>query len=196
MTLVISQDRPDDQKYNLFHFILGELLLKLTAIDMKTVLINEMLENPRPMTTPRTLKSKITSPSSSASMRSPIHLELAPFNKGTKSDDPPQDMDISHLSSITNLDVTCSLDTSYDHLLHLDSHSHSSEPQDTLSVENVEIEFIDESEEPLENRKPSPKDVFLECWKHPSPFSNVHFRNTTKITAQVLALNFCYLAYF
>ena len=28
------------------------------------------------------------------------------------------------------------------------------------------------------------------CWKHPSPFSNVHFRNTTKIAAQVLALNF------
>ena len=28
-----------------------------------------------------------------------------------------------------------------------------------------------------------------QCWKHPSPFSNVHFRNTTKI-AQVLALNF------
>ena len=26
-------------------------------------------------------------------------------------------------------------------------------------------------------------------WKHPSPFSNVHFRNTTKIAAQVLALN-------
>ena len=24
------------------------------------------------------------------------------------------------------------------------------------------------------------------CWKHPSPFSNVHFRNTTKIAAQVL----------
>ena len=28
------------------------------------------------------------------------------------------------------------------------------------------------------------------CWKHPSPFSNVHFRNTTKIAAQILALNF------
>ena len=28
------------------------------------------------------------------------------------------------------------------------------------------------------------------CWKHPSPFSNVHFRNSTKIAVQVLALNF------
>ena len=34
------------------------------------------------------------------------------------------------------------------------------------------------------------------CWKHPSPFSNVHFRNTTKIAAQVLALNCSYLVYF
>ena len=33
----------------------------------------------------------------------------------------------------------------------------------------------------------------VQCWKHPSPFSNVHFRNTTKIAAQVLALNFSYL---
>ena len=32
------------------------------------------------------------------------------------------------------------------------------------------------------------------CWKHPSPVSNVHFRNTTKIAAQVLALNLCYFA--
>ena len=68
-------------------------------------------------------------------------------------------MDKSHLSSITNLDVTCSLDTSCDHLLHLDSLSHSSEPQDTSSVESVEIEFVHESKEPLDNNKPSPKDV-------------------------------------
>ena len=56
-------------------------------------------------------------------------------------------MDKPHLSSITNLDVTCSLDISCDHLLHLDSPSHSSDPQDTSSVENVEIESIHESEE-------------------------------------------------
>ena len=50
MTLLISQDRPADQKYNLFHFILGEQLFKLKAIDMKTALINEMLEDPRSKT--------------------------------------------------------------------------------------------------------------------------------------------------
>ena len=75
MTLLISQDRSADQKYNLFHFFLGEQLFKLTAIDMKTALIHEMLENPRPMTTPGTLKSKTTFLLSSASMRSPIHLK-------------------------------------------------------------------------------------------------------------------------
>ena len=32
------------------------------------------------------------------------------------------------------------------------------------------------------------------CWKHPSPFSNVHYRNTTEIAAQVLALNFLLFA--
>ena len=42
----------------------------------------------------------------------------------------------------------------------MDSPSHSSEPQDTSSVESVEIEFIHESEEPLETKKPSPKDIF------------------------------------
>ena len=47
MILLICQDRPADQKYNLFNSIKGEQLFKLTAIDMGTVLINEMLENPR-----------------------------------------------------------------------------------------------------------------------------------------------------
>ena len=89
-------------------------------------------------------------------------MEPAPIKKGTKPDDPPQDVDKCHLSPIANLDITCSLDTSCDHFLHLDSPSHSSEPQDTSSVESVEIEFFDESEEPLENNKLPPTDVFLE----------------------------------
>ena len=32
------------------------------------------------------------------------------------------------------------------------------------------------------------------CWKHPSPFSNVHFRNTTKKFST--KLNFCYFAVY
>ena len=79
-------------------------------------------------------------------------------------DDPPQDMDKSHLSdstsTTTNLNETCSLDTSCDHLLHLDSPSLSSELQDTSSNESVENEFVPDFEEPLESNKFSPRDVF------------------------------------
>ena len=90
-----------------------------------------------------------------------MHLEPASFKKDIKPDDPSQDVDNPHLSvstcTTTNLNETSSLDTSWDRLLHFDSRNHSSEPQDTSSVE---IEFIKESEELLENNKPSPKDGF------------------------------------
>ena len=46
------------------------------------------------------------------------------------------------------------------HLLRYNSPSLTSELQDTSSVESVQIEFIDESEEPMEINKPSPTDVF------------------------------------
>ena len=64
MILLISQDRPGGHNYNPFHFILGEQLFKLKAIDMKTALINELLEDSRSKTIPRALKSKLT----------PLHL--------------------------------------------------------------------------------------------------------------------------
>ena len=51
MILLISQDRPPGQNYNPTHFIKGEQLFKLTAIDLKTALVNEMFENPRSKTT-------------------------------------------------------------------------------------------------------------------------------------------------
>ena len=79
-------------------------------------------------------------------------------------DDPPQVVDKSHLSdsssTTTNLNETCSLDTSYDHLLHLGSPSLSSELQDTSSVENTEIEFVPVFEKLLESNKFSPTDGF------------------------------------
>ena len=74
--LLICQDRPADQNYHPTHFIKGEQLFKLKAIDMKAALINEMFENHRSKTTFRALMYKITRPSSSASKRSPIHVEL------------------------------------------------------------------------------------------------------------------------
>ena len=73
-------------------------------------------------------------------------------------------MDKSHLSdstsTTTNLNETCSLDTSCDHLFHLDSPSLSSELQDTSSVESAEIEFVPDVEECLESNTFSPTDVF------------------------------------
>ena len=89
---------------------------------------------------------KITPPSSSVSMKSPIHMEPTPFKKCTKSDDPPQNVDISHLShptsTTTNFDETYPLDTSCDHLLHFNPPSHSSDPQHIPSVENVELNLL------------------------------------------------------
>ena len=75
------------------HFIKGEHLFKLTAIDLKTALINEMFENPRSKTTFRALTYKITPDLSSVSLRSPIHIEPTPFKKGTKPDDPSQNVE-------------------------------------------------------------------------------------------------------
>ena len=144
MILLISQDKHAGLNYNPTHFIKGEQLFKLTAIDFKTALINEMFENPRSKTTFRALMYKITPPSSS--VRSPIHMVPTPFKKGTKPDDPPQNVDKSHvsapISTITNLYITCTLDTSCDQLLHLDPPWHSSDPQDISSVENIKLNFF------------------------------------------------------
>ena len=70
-------------------------------------------------------------------------------------DDPPQDVDKSHLSdstsTTTNLNETCSLDTSCDHLFHLHSPSLLSDLQGTSTIESVEIEFVPYFEQLLEN---------------------------------------------
>ena len=63
-------------------------------------------------------------------------------------------MDKSHLSestsTTTNLNETCSLDTSCDYLLHLDSPSLSSELQDTSIVETIEPESVPDFEDLLQ----------------------------------------------
>ena len=84
MILRIKQDRPADQKHNTFYFILGEQWFNLKAHGMRTALVNEMLKNHRSQATPCTPMSNFTSPSCSASMRSPINWRLASFQKGTK----------------------------------------------------------------------------------------------------------------
>ena len=82
MILLIKQDRHADQKHNAFRFLLGEQWFNLTAHGMRSALVNAVLENHRSQATPGTPMSHVTS---SASMRSPIHLELASFKKGTRS---------------------------------------------------------------------------------------------------------------
>ena len=85
----ISQKQSPDQKYNTFYFILGEQWFNLTAHDMRSALVYAVLENHSSQATPGTHMSPVTSPSSSASMRSPIHLELASFKKGIKREASP-----------------------------------------------------------------------------------------------------------
>ena len=58
--LLICDDRPADPKYHPTHFIKGEQLFKLTTIDLKTALLNEIFENPRSKTPFRALMYKIT----------------------------------------------------------------------------------------------------------------------------------------
>ena len=84
MIQLINQKRPADQKYNAFYYILGEQWFNLTAHDMRSALVNAVLENHRSQATPGMLMSHVTSTSSSSSMRSPIHLELALFKKDIK----------------------------------------------------------------------------------------------------------------
>ena len=83
MILLLSQDRPADQKYSSLYFLFREQWFNLTAHDMRTALVKTVLENHRSQKTPRTLMSNFTSPSLSASM-SPPSIGLASFKKGIK----------------------------------------------------------------------------------------------------------------
>ena len=85
----------------------------------------------------------------------PYTIQTSVIKKGIKPVEPSQNVATSHLkypiSTTTNLDEACSLDTSCDHLLHLDSPSLSSELQDNSSVDSVEIEFLPESQGQLDH---------------------------------------------
>ena len=184
MSLLISQDRPDAQKHNLLYFISGNQLFKLTAHDMKSALVNEKLENhgsqkysskrikklnPKPSDipskVPTAIQTSVNSPNDTP-ITVPTIIRTSVIKNGIKTDDPPQNVATSHLkdpiSTTTNLDEACSLDTSCDLLHHLDSPSLSSELQDNSSVDCVEIELLPESEGQLDHTNLSPTDVFSE----------------------------------
>ena len=80
MLQLIRQSRPADQTYNAFYYITDEQA-NLTAHDMRSALVNAVLENHGSQATPGTPMSYVTSLSASVSMRSPMHLELASFKK-------------------------------------------------------------------------------------------------------------------
>ena len=82
MIHLIKQDRPVDQRYNAYYFILDEQWFNLTVHDMRSTLVNEVLENHRSQTTPGTAMPLIISPS--PSMRSPSTLNLHPSKRVLK----------------------------------------------------------------------------------------------------------------
>ena len=184
MSLLIRQDRPNAQKHNLLHFISGNQLFKLTAHDMKSALVNKKFENhgsqkfsskrvkmvnPKPTDDPIKVPTAIhtsgTNPNDTP-ITVPSTIQTSVIKKGIKPDEPHKNVATSHLkypiSTTTNLDEACPLDTSCDHLPHLDSPCISSEQQDNSSVDSVEIELLPESEGQLDHANLSPTDVFSE----------------------------------
>ena len=181
---LIRQDTPNAQKHNLLYFISGNQLFKLTAHDMKSALVNEKLENhgsqttsskrvklvnPKPTDTPSKVPTAIQTSGNNTNdtpITVPTTIQTSVIKKGIKPDEPPQNVATSHLkdpiSTTTNLDEACPLDTSCDHLPHLDSPSLSSELQDNSIVDSVEILLLPESEGQLDHTNLSPTDVFSE----------------------------------
>ena len=184
MSLLIRQDRPNAQKLNSLYFLSGNQLFKLTAHGMKSGLVNEKLENhafqnysskrvkvdrPKPTKTPSkdptAIKTSGINPNDTP-ITVPTIIQTSVIKKGIKPIDPPQNVATSHLedpiSTTTNLDEACPLDTSCDHLVHLDSPSLSPELQYNSSVDSDEIGFLPESEGQLVHTKHSPMDIFSE----------------------------------
>ena len=62
MILLISQNRPADQKYSTFYFILDEQWFILTAHDKRSALVNAVLENHISQATPGTPMSHVMPP--------------------------------------------------------------------------------------------------------------------------------------
>ena len=134
MYLLIKRERPVDQKCNVLYFLLDDQWFKLTAHDLKTTLVNAGMEYHEPQIIPGTSLPNSTSPPSPAPMRSPIHLELTPYDS---------------TSTTTLLNKTCPLNTSCDHLSHLDHPSISSELKDNSTIGSTEPESIHGSEDLL-----------------------------------------------
>ena len=102
---------------------------------MKSILVNAGMEYHRPQKIPGTSLPNSTSPPYPAPMKSPIHLELTPCDS---------------TSTTTLVKITCPVNTSCDHLPHLDHPSTSPEPQDYSIVGSAEPKSILDSEDLLQ----------------------------------------------
>ena len=105
--------------------------------------------NPKPTDTPSKVPSSIQTSGNNHNgtpITVPTTIQTSVIKKGIKPDEPPQNVAISHLkdpiSTTTNMDEACLLDTSCDHLLHLDSPSLSSELQDTQVLIVLKLSFF------------------------------------------------------
>ena len=88
MNFLIKQNRPADQKYNKFYYVIDDQWVKLTANDMRSALVDiklDIMSNYRThaSTSPMTHLSFQLSP---APMRFPMNQELASFKKSIKRD--------------------------------------------------------------------------------------------------------------
>ena len=182
MSLLIWQDRPNAQKHNLLYFISGNQLFKLTAHDMQSALVNEKLENngsqkfsskrikvvnPTPAGTPIKVPTAIQTSGNTPNdtpITVPTIIQTYVIKNGIKPDEPPKNVATPHpktpISSTTNLDQTCILDTLCDHLPYLDSPSLSSESYNISRIVSVEIKLLPESEGQLDHASLSRRDVF------------------------------------
>ena len=87
INILIKQNRPADQKYNKFYYVIDDQWLKLTAHDMRSALIDMKLDKQSTYTTHTSISPMphFSSHSLPAPMRSPMNLELASFKKSIKS---------------------------------------------------------------------------------------------------------------
>ena len=86
INILIKQNRPADQKYNKFCYVIDEQCLKLTAHEMRSALVEMKLDKQSTYTTHASTSPMphLSSHSSPASLRSPMNLELASFKKSIK----------------------------------------------------------------------------------------------------------------
>ena len=135
MNLLIKKGKSVDEKCNAQYFFQDDQWFNLTAHDMRRTLVNAGMKYHRPQIIPGTPLSNSTSPPSPAPMKSLIHLELTPCDS---------------ISTATPVKKPCPVNTSCDHIPHLDHPSTSLEPQDHSIVGSAEPESILESEDILQ----------------------------------------------